>query len=183
MDNHLSNNLRCTAIVLSFLFGNIAACGDAERDSNQDMALDRQESANQERLMEGKKNKKASQENVFEATLSGNNQSPSVDTRASGNATVILQGDSIHIEGEFSGLSSNYTASHIHKGAKGENGKPVITLEAAVSNNSITGAWDGAHKITEAQIKALKGDSLYINVHTADHKSGEIRGQLRSMDM
>lgn len=182
MNNYVSNNLLCTTVLFSFLLGSLAACSETEQDSNQDMTLEREESANQERVMEGQ-NDNNNQGQVFEATLSGGNEVPEVTSPASGNATLILQADSIYIEGEFTGLGSDYTASHIHKGVKGENGKPIITLEPAVSNNSTTGTWDGAHAVSNAQIKALKTDSLYINVHSADHKSGEIRGQLNSSGM
>ena len=149
------------SVILMYLFlGVLGACSDSDRNSDQDINLERQESANQERLMEGQDRNGTKQQQVFETTLSGDNEVPGVTTSASGNATVILQSDSIHIEGEFSGLSSEYTASHIHKGVKGENGKPVITLKPAVSNNGITGTWDEAYKITQAQIKALKADSI-----------------------
>ena len=169
-------------ILMCLFLGILGACGDSDRNADEDMNLERQENANQERLKEGQ-NQNNNQGQVFETTLSGENEVPAVTTSASGNATIILQADSIHIEGEFTGLSSDYTASHIHKGAEGENGKPIITLEPAVSNNSTNGTWDEAYKITEAQIKALKADSLYINVHSADHKSGEVRGQLSSSGM
>ncbi len=43
------------------------------------------------------------------------------------------------------------------------------------------GSWstpDGA-KLTEDQYKAFKAGNLYVNVHSAAHKGGEIRGQLK----
>jgi hypothetical protein len=34
-------------------------------------------------------------------------------------------------------------------------------------------------KLNSAQMDALKGGNLYVNVHSADHKGGEIRAQLQ----
>jgi hypothetical protein len=33
-------------------------------------------------------------------------------------------------------------------------------------------------RLTDAQYDAFKAGNLYVNVHTAAHKGGEIRGQL-----
>jgi hypothetical protein len=33
--------------------------------------------------------------------------------------------------------------------------------------------------LTDAQYDAYKAGGLYINVHSSEHKSGEIRGQLK----
>ena len=34
-------------------------------------------------------------------------------------------------------------------------------------------------KLTEAQYKAYEAGDLYVNVHSAAHKGGEVRGQLK----
>jgi hypothetical protein len=34
-------------------------------------------------------------------------------------------------------------------------------------------------KLTDAQYKAFKAGDLYVNVHSAQHQGGEIRGQLK----
>lgn len=128
-------------------------------------------------------NTEKGQEQTFEVSLEGTNEVPAVTTDASGNATITLEGDSIHVEGEFSDLGSAYTASHIHKGAKDENGDPIITLEPDLEEDKTSGSWDGTYQLTEEHLSALISDSLYINVHTTENKSGEIRGQVTSSGM
>lgn len=119
---------------------------------------------------------------TFEATLNGSNEVPEVNTDASGTVTVTLEGDSIHVEGQFSGLSSEYIASHIHKGGENENGAPILPLEPTLGSDKLSGSWDASYQLNESQVSALKADSLYINVHSTEHKPGEIRGQLTSSD-
>ena len=68
------------------------------------------------------------------------------------------------------------TAAHIHAGAPGKSGPPVITLTKTGDNT-----WpvpDGS-SFNDDQYASYLAGNLYINVHSADHKPGEIRGQLR----
>lgn len=67
------------------------------------------------------------------------------------------------------------TAAHIHRGAVGVAGPPVVTLEPPV---------DG-HSKACAEIAGSLGDEIqanpaafYVNVHTSDYPNGAIRGQL-----
>lgn len=150
--------------------GLMAGCSDkkSEKVESENMAMSEQNK------MDGQQ--------VFTANLSGDSQVPAVTTDASGMVTVTLKADSIHVEGQFSGLSGNYAASHIHKGAKGENGGPVQPLSPTVNSDNTSGSWKASYKLTDSQISALKADSLYINVHSSEHPSGEIRGQLTASD-
>ena len=72
------------------------------------------------------------------------------------------------------GLTSNATAAHIHKGAKGVNGGVYIGFTASTSN-----AWSGTFLFpaTTAADSAING-LMYFNVHTAANTGGEIRGQI-----
>ena len=67
------------------------------------------------------------------------------------------------------------TAAHIHRGARGVAGPPVVTLELPA---------DG-HATDCADIDGTLGDEIkrnpqmfYVNVHTAEYPNGAIRGQL-----
>jgi len=70
----------------------------------------------------------------------------------------------------------NGTMAHIHNGAAGKNGPVIVPL-----TKDGDGAWTvppGA-KLTDAQYAAFRAGDLYVNVHSAQHQSGEIRGQLK----
>lgn len=119
-------------------------------------------------------------EETFKASLEGDNQVPEVETKATGNVTVTLQGDSIYVQGGFSGLRGEYVASHIHMGSEHENGDPVVPLDPELGEDKLSGSWDETHQVDEEFISALNSDSLYVNVHSEEHPQGEVRGQLFS---
>jgi CHRD domain-containing protein len=41
-----------------------------------------------------------------------------------------------------------------------------------------TPAFEGSATLNDDQAKALMAGELYVNIHTAENKGGEIRGQL-----
>jgi hypothetical protein len=107
--------------------------------------------------------------------LSGAEETPAVETAASGTGSFSVSADKV-LSGEVKTTGIEGTAAHIHSGAPGEKGPPVITLAKASD-----GAWavPADSKLSDEQYAALKAGKLYVNVHSADHKPGEIRGQLK----
>ena len=67
------------------------------------------------------------------------------------------------------------TAAHIHLGKAGTNGMVVIGL---VKNGDNAWSVPPGAKLTDEQYKAYLAGELYVNVHSAANKGGEIRGQL-----
>jgi hypothetical protein len=66
--------------------------------------------------------------------------------------------------------------AHIHEGAIGKNGPPIITLEKGADESWTVPA---GSKLTDEQYKSFRAGNLYVNVHSDQHKSGEIRAQLK----
>jgi hypothetical protein len=107
--------------------------------------------------------------------LSGAEETPPVTTSASGSATFTIGADK-SVKGKVTTTGMEGIAAHIHVGAPGEAGPPVITL---VKGDK--GEWTvppGA-LLTDEQLASYKAGNLYVNVHSAEHKPGEIRGQLK----
>ena len=106
--------------------------------------------------------------------LSGDMEVPPVATKASGDGMITIKPD-MSVSGKVmtSGLAG--TMAHIHIGKAGANGPVVITLTKSGDNGWMVP--DGS-KLSADQYEAYKAGELYVNVHSADHKPGEIRGQL-----
>ena len=111
----------------------------------------------------------------IEVTLSGDQEVPSVTTMASGTAQFKIE-DDMSLSGSVKTEGIKGTAAHIHVGATGENGPVAVPLTMKGDNEWIVPA---DTKLTAAQMKEFKAGRLYVNVHTAAHKDGEIRGQLK----
>lgn len=179
MDKYSKRDLSWGLILGMVCFGLLAGCGDT--DSNNEETSDMEVTPEAQQQDQNTRQSEDAMEEVqtFEASLNGSNQVPEdVDTDASGNATVTLHGDSIRVKGEFSNLSSEYMASHIHIGAEDENGDPVQPLDPELGNDKTAGTWEATYQLDESHISALRSDSLYINVHSSEFTGGEIRGQL-----
>jgi len=107
--------------------------------------------------------------------LSGNQEVPPVTTSASGNGTFAVGPDK-SVSGSITTTGVAATAAHIHDGAPGKNG-PVIIPLVRISEN----VWSvpAGARLTDAQHESYRAGNLYVNVHSAANKGGEIRGQLR----
>ena len=106
--------------------------------------------------------------------LSGDTEVPSVTTKASGDASLTVNKD-MTVSGKVTTSGIAGTMAHIHMGKAGTNGPVVVPLTKSGDN-----AWmvpDGT-KLSEPQYAAYKAGELYVNVHSAENKPGEIRGQL-----
>jgi len=108
--------------------------------------------------------------------LSGDQENPAVTTKATGEGHIKVADDKT-VTGKVKTKGIEGTMGHIHEGkAPGENGPPIITLEKGSD-----GAWDvpKGSKLTDEQYEAFKAGKLYVNIHSAEHKGGEIRAPLK----
>jgi hypothetical protein len=108
-------------------------------------------------------------------TLSGDQEVPAVTTAATGTGTITV-GDDKSVSGKITTKGITGVAAHIHLAAAGKNGPPIITLKQAGDNEWSVPA---GSKLTDEQYASYKAGDLYVNVHSAEHKPGEIRAQLR----
>ena len=107
--------------------------------------------------------------------LTGAEEVPPVTTTATGSGTITVGADKA-VSGSVKTTGIEGLAAHIHQAAPGKNGPPIITLTKGADSS-----WtvpDGA-VLTDAQLAAYKAGELYVNVHSAANKGGEIRAQLK----
>lgn len=108
-------------------------------------------------------------------TLSGGEEVPAVTTSASGTGTITIKDDKT-VTGSVTTKGVEGIAAHIHIAPVGKNGPPVITLTKKGDNEW---AVPEGSKLNDEQYAAYKAGNLYVNVHSAANKSGEIRAQLK----
>jgi hypothetical protein len=107
--------------------------------------------------------------------LVGAEETPPVTSSASGMGTISIAADK-SVSGSVKTTGIDGTVAHIHTGAPGQAGPPIITL-----TKGSDGAWSvpAGSKLTDDQYAGFKAGNLYVNVHSAAHPAGEIRGQLK----
>lgn len=114
------------------------------------------------------------------ASLSGEEEVPGPGvTDGTGMAEITVSGDQLCYKLNAT-MGEEPTAAHIHQGATGESGDVVIDLmptftaeEAAfVAETCITPEAAALTSVTENPA------GYYVNIHTAEHPAGAVRGQL-----
>ncbi|WP_418317013.1 CHRD domain-containing protein [Piscinibacter sakaiensis] len=118
---------------------------------------------------------------VRSATLSGASENPPVTTTATGRGAIVVNPTTKEITGgaTITGLTPSAGGHHIHQAPAGNptgNGPVIIGLLLASDGRTLTVPANTV--LTDAQYAALVAGELYMNIHTAAHPGGEIRGQL-----
>jgi hypothetical protein len=111
----------------------------------------------------------------FKAEMKGSSEVPPTDSKGTGSVTATYDTASKTLtwKGNYSGLTDKPTMAHFHGPA--EVGK---NADVAVSITNIATPFEGTATLTDAQAADLMAGQWYVNVHTADHPDGEIRGQV-----
>jgi CHRD domain len=134
----------------------------------------------------------------IEATLSGYSEVPPISTNATGTFTATVSANPTRIDYTlaYSNLSSMASAAHIHFGQQAVNGgvvaflcggggKPACPAMGGTVSGTIVAAdivavaaqGIAAGELNEV-LRAIANGAGYVNVHSANFPSGEIRGQI-----
>jgi hypothetical protein len=133
----------------------------------------------------------------FRAHLSGGEEVPPNDSRATGQAIFKLDraGESIDYKLIVANIQ-NVTMAHIHLAPVGQNGGVVVWLypdappmqlipgrsDGVLATGTIT-ASDLVGALEDADladlVEEMRTGNAYVNVHTSQFPGGEVRGQIR----
>lgn len=111
------------------------------------------------------------------ASLSGAQEVPGPgdpDGRGDAEISIVDRTDNLCYELAVANIEPAI-AAHIHRGAPGESGPPVVTLDAPVDGES-NGCLSVASELVD-EIERNPG-AFYINVHNGAYPNGAVRGQL-----
>ena len=112
---------------------------------------------------------------TVQISLNGAQEVPPVATSASGTGAITIGPDQ-SVAGSVTTVGVDGTMAHIHLAATGQNGPVIVPMVKTAE-----GVWSvpAGAKLNDAQFQSFKDGSLYVNVHSAAFKGGEIRGQLK----
>ena len=115
------------------------------------------------------------QTEVYRARLSPMPTTPQTVSTITGEGEVILtlNGNTLSVEGSFSGMSSVATGAHLHNGPPAQPGPVVHTLEISPATG---GDISGELQLSAEQLTALRNNALYVQVHSESNPPGELRG-------
>jgi hypothetical protein len=116
----------------------------------------------------------------FTADINASQEVPPNDSAGKGTADITYDTQSRKMSWtiKYSGLSGPAKAGHFHGPAgPGQNGGVEVPLKKLKS------PIEGSATLAPDQAKALLDGKFYVNLHTAAHGDGEIRGQVVKADM
>jgi CHRD domain len=110
------------------------------------------------------------------AKLKGSNEVPAAPASNTGRAEIKLNPATGKVCWEFylTKIDGKPTAAHIHKGAKGVSGPVKVPLGTPAYKR------EGCTTAAKSLVRSIlsKPGAWYVNVHTAKHLAGAMRGQL-----
>ncbi len=113
---------------------------------------------------------------MYTCFLFGDEEVPAVMTNGRGYATFLVDKElkKLQISGVFTHLSSDITACHLHIAEQGNNGPTFLDLKSYLKGNKLQATID----LPDGFLFVATQNFIYINVHTTNFPTGEIRGQL-----
>jgi len=120
----------------------------------------------------------------FSVYLNGRQEVPANNSPGSGTCFVTLNGSEtqISVECRYRNLTSNVVGAHIHdNGPVGVNGPIRFDLSFTGGTTGTIGPRTFA--TTPAQVAELRSNKWYVNIHTSNFPGGEIRGQVKRVNI
>jgi CHRD domain len=113
---------------------------------------------------------------TYKADLKSASEVPANDSKASGalTATYDTTSKKLTYSATFAGLTGAATAAHFHGPADAKTNAGIVVPVSG----AMTSPMKGEATLTDAQAADLQAGKWYFNIHTAEHKGGEIRGQV-----
>ena len=121
--------------------------------------------------------------------LSGEQEVPSVTTDAYGSGMVSIDRDqtNVHFMMAYNDLTGPQTMAHFHVAPAGENGPVIFTLspffDQTETFDAAFGYWTDMDEtpFDAAAAESFREGEVYVNIHTSENPSGELRGQVTRM--
>jgi hypothetical protein len=116
---------------------------------------------------------------VYTATMNGANESPPVQTTATGTGTFTVTGNNIAYNITISNWPAGRTVTnhHIHFAPVPPATTGGVLLGWPAGSITTTGG-SGTITATDAQLASIRAGGTYFNVHSSVNQGGEIRGNL-----
>lgn len=112
---------------------------------------------------------------TLEVVLTGEAQVPPVETDAAGTANVTLVGNQLRVDGAWSGFDIDEPGAHIHGPASATANAGIL---GALDYDNAARTFDGTFTLDDDELGYFRDGLLYINLHSAAHPAGELRGQI-----
>ena len=107
----------------------------------------------------------------FAFAANANQEVPPTDSTATGNCSADLADNALSVFVQCSHDVDNITSIHLHDAPPGIDGPIVFQFPA-------TSTFNGNVPLTPRLIADFAAGFLYVNIHSVDYDTGEIRGQL-----
>lgn len=115
---------------------------------------------------------------VIDVAVSAAEVFPSTNSTATGTGQLTFNLVTGTVTGGVTLSGITATLAHIHSAIAGTNGPIIVNFMQSATDPNRWDAEAGA-VLTADQVNALLAGQLYVNVHSAAHPSGEIRGQIK----
>jgi hypothetical protein len=119
--------------------------------------------------------------NISDIMLDGSQTVPPTGSLATGIASVQIDTltRDILVEGSFEGFGSNVLFGHLHGPADFGQTSPVIIFALIIESDTLrSGTFHADVRVSQFQFNVIMNSRSYLNLHSTEFSSGEIRGQV-----